>query len=54
MQAFFQGVERLQGQLQAVTRCVWGLTIGSDPLILGSPSFVASVLDGLWGRLLLS
>jgi hypothetical protein len=31
MQAFFQGVERLQGQLRAVTRCVWGLTIGSDP-----------------------
>jgi hypothetical protein len=54
MHAFCHGVERLQGQLRAVTRCVWGLTIGSGPLILGSPSFVASGLDGLWGRLLLS
>ena len=31
-----------------------GSTIGFDPLILGCPSFVASGVNGLWGRLLLS
>lgn len=31
-----------------------GSTIWFDPLILGTPSFVASGMNGLWGRLLVS
>lgn len=42
------------GTITSCDQVRMGSTIGVDPLILGSPSFVASGMSGLWGRLLLS